>query len=300
MDKISRVMLTSFITNILLAAFKIITGIIGVSGALIADGIHSFSDMITDIFAVIGNTISKKPADYEHPFGHGNAEYLTCLVIGIIVGLMGINVIKEGIIKTSNVPNILTAVVVLITILVKLILSSYLLKKGKEYQNDILTSSGKESFSDVISSFIVLISVLLSKVFKYSDKIAMIIVGILILKIAFEILKENISNLLGKQVLDKDYIDNIKQTIKSHKDIIDIDELIIIKYGTLKKIDCEVVMDKNMTLENVHKRIDHIEKEVKEKDKTVANIIVHVNPYENKIWLKKLLTKLNQVMPNKK
>ena len=111
----------------------------------------------------------------------------------------------------------------------------------------------------------------------------MIIVGILILKIAFEILKENISNLLGKQVLDKDYIDNIKQTIKSHKDIIDIDELIIIKYGTLKKIDCEVVMDKNMTLENVHKRIDHIEKEVKEKDKTVANIIIHVNPYENKI-----------------
>ena len=191
---------------------------------------------------------------------------------------MGINVIKEGIIKTSNIPNILTSIVVLITIIAKLILSSYLLKKGKEYKNDILVSSGKESFSDVISSFIVLISVLLSKIFKYSDKVAMIIVGLLILKIAFEILKENISNLLGKQVLDKDYIDSLKQIIKSHKDIIDIDELIIIKYGSLKKIDCEVVMDKNMKLEKVHKIVDHIEKEIKEKDKTVSNIIIHVNP----------------------
>ena len=278
MDKGNKVMLTSFITNILLAIFKIISGIIGTSGALIADGIHSFSDMITDIFAVIGNTISKKPADFEHPFGHGNAEYLTCLVIGLIVAFMGINVIKEGIIKTSNIPNILTSIVVLITIIAKLILSSYLLKKGKEYKNDILVSSGKESFSDVISSFIVLISVLLSKIFKYSDKVAMIIVGLLILKIAFEILKENISNLLGKQVLDKDYIDSLKQIIKSHKDIIDIDELIIIKYGSLKKIDCEVVMDKNMKLEKVHKIVDHIEKEIKEKDKTVSNIIIHVNP----------------------
>lgn len=280
MDKISKVMLTSFITNILLAIFKIITGIIGMSGALIADGIHSLSDMITDIFAVIGNLISKKPADYEHPFGHGNAEYLTCLGIGLIVAFMGINVIKEGFIKTSNVPNILTSIIVLITIIVKLLLSSYLIKKGKEYENDILISSGKESFSDVISSFIVLVSVLLSKIFKYSDKIAMVIVGILILKIAFEILKENISNLLGKQVLDKDYIDNIKQIIKSHKDIIDIDELIIIKYGSFKKIDCEVVMDKNMMLDRVHKIIDHIEKEIKEKDQTISNIIIHVNPCE--------------------
>lgn len=279
MDKINKVMVTSFITNILLAIFKVVSGIIGASGALIADGIHSLSDMITDIFAVVGNTISKKPADFEHPFGHGNAEYLTCLVIGIMIGFMGINIIKEAVETTSNTPNILTAVIVLITIIVKLALSNYVIKKGKEYDSDILVSSGKESFSDVISSLVVLLSVLLSKKFVYSDKIAMIIVGILILKISYQLLRENLSNLLGKQVLDKDYIDNIKQIIKNHKDIKDIDELIIIKYGSSKKIDCEVSMDKKMTLEKVHKIIDHIEKEIKRKDKTVLNIIIHVNPY---------------------
>ncbi len=279
MDKVNRVMITSFSTNILLALLKVIAGILGGSGALIADGIHSFSDMLTDVFAVVGNMISKKPADFDHPFGHGNAEYLTCLVIGLIVGAMGINVIKEGIFRTSNTPNMLTAIIVLITIFAKILLANYLLKKGKEYENDILSSSGKESMSDVISSLVVLSSVILSKVFAYSDKIAMVIVGVLILKIAYEILKENLSSLLGKQVSDQDYIDNLKAIIKRYDDIKDIDELIIIKYGSSKKIDCEVSMDKNMILEKVHKTIDKIEKEVKRKDKTVSNIIIHVNPY---------------------
>lgn len=284
MEKINKTLLASFITNAFLSILKIIFGFIGSSGALIADGIHSLSDMLTDIFAAVGNIISKKPADYEHPYGHGNAEYITCLVIGIIVATLGINIIHEGMTKESNIPNMYATIISIIAIISKLILSKYLLKKGKEYNSDILISSGKESFSDVISSLIVFISVMLSNltkynnIFYYSDKIAMIIVGLLILKIAYDILKENLSNLLGKQILEKDYINQIKNTIKNHKEINDIDELIIIKYGSFKKIDCEVAMDKNMKLEKVHEIIDNIEKELKEKDNTISNIIIHVNP----------------------
>ena len=109
-------------TNIFLAVFKIVFGILGSSGALIADGIHSLSDMITDIFAGIGNIISKKPADYEHPFGHGNAEYLTCLVIGIIIAIMGINVINEGISKGITIPSVYVSLISLTTIIIKLFL----------------------------------------------------------------------------------------------------------------------------------------------------------------------------------
>ena len=285
MDKVNKALLSSFITNIFLSILKIVFGFVSSSGALIADGIHSLSDMLTDIFAAVGNTISKKPADFEHPYGHGNAEYITCLIIGIIVATMVINVIHEGITKKSNIPNIYAAIVSIIAIISKLILSKHLLKKGKEYENDILISSGKESFSDVISSLIVFISVMLSKltkfnnIFSYSDKIAMTIVGLLILKIAYDILKENLSNLLGKQILEKDYINRIKKNIKKHKEIKNIDKLIIIKYGSFKKIDCEVSMDKNMILEKVHQIIDNIEKELKEKDSTISNIIIHVNPY---------------------
>ena len=286
MDKVNKVMLKSLLTNIFLSIFKIIFGLLGKSGALIADGIHSFSDMLTDIFASIGNTLSKKPADPEHPFGHGNAEYLTCLGIGLIVGIMGIKIINEGITKPSNIPNIYTSIISILTIIIKLILSSYILKKGKEYYSNILISSGKESLSDVISSLVVFLSVLLSKlsdinpIFKYSDKVAMIIVGILVLKISFEILKENISNLLGKQILNKKYKNKIKKIINNHLEIKNIDSLIILKYGPFKKIDCEVSMDEKMTLKEVHQIIDNIEKEIKQKDDSIQNIMMHVNPYK--------------------
>lgn len=286
MNKVGRVMLISLITNLFLSIFKIIFGIIGLSGALVADGIHSISDLITDIFAIIGTKISMKPADYEHPFGHGNAEYLTCLLIGLTIGFMGYNVIITAINEKISEPSLYIAIISLITIAIKLLLSSYILKKGKEYDSNILISSGSESFTDVISSLVVFLSILLSKlsninkIFAYSDKVAMIIVGILILKIAYEILKENISNLLGKQVLDIDYINNIKSIIKNHKEIKNIDSLIIVKYGINKKIDCEVSMNEDMTLKKAHQIIDNIEREIKEKDLNVSNIIIHVNPYE--------------------
>ncbi len=286
MDKINRVMLVSLITNIFLAIFKIIFGFLGASGALIADGMHSLSDMITDIFAGIGNIISKKPADYEHPFGHGNAEYLTCLVIGTIIGIMGINIIHEAITKKPATPSAYVAIISLITIVAKLILSNYILKKGKEFNSNILISSGKESKADVISSLVVLSSVLLSKlsnidkIFSYSDKAAMILVSILILKIAYDIIKENLSNLLGKRIEDEKYIKYINKIIKKHEEIIRVDSLIIVKFGSYKKIDCEVSMNEKMRLKKVHDIIDHIEKEIKTKDETVSNIIVHPNPYK--------------------
>lgn len=280
-------MLVSLITNIFLAIFKIVFGFIGASGALIADGIHSFSDMITDIFAGVGNIISKKPADFEHPFGHGNAEYLTCLVIGVIIGFMGFNVIHEALSRESSIPSMYVAIISLITIVVKILLSRYILKKGKFYENNILISSGKESMTDVISSLVVLISVLLSKFsdynsfFAYSDKIAMVFVGILILRISFEIIKENVSNLLGKRVDDEKYVKKIKRMIRKNDGIIKIDSLIILKFGSFKKIDCEVSMNENLRLKKVHEIIDNIEEEIKINDDSISNIIIHVNPYKS-------------------
>ena len=85
MNKIAKVMQKSMCVNILLAILKIVIGFIGKSSALIADGIHSFSDLITDVFAIIGSALSRKPADEEHPFGHGKIEYITSMIISIII-----------------------------------------------------------------------------------------------------------------------------------------------------------------------------------------------------------------------
>ena len=85
MNKITKVLLVSSITNIFLSIIKIIFGFIGKCSSLIADGIHSLSDLSTDVIAIIGNKMSLKPADKEHPFGHGKTEYITSMIIGLII-----------------------------------------------------------------------------------------------------------------------------------------------------------------------------------------------------------------------
>ena len=287
MNKITKVLITSFFTNIFLSVIKITAGIFGASGALIADGIHSLSDTATDIFGIVGHKLSEKPADYNHPFGHGKIEYITCIGVGFIVMLMGFTVIYKGIFEGVVIPSIYVLTVSVIVIIMKPLLASYILKKGSDYNNNILIASGNESFADVISSLVVLISILISQLgqinslFMYADMLAMIIVGILILRISFKILKGNFSSLLGEQVLDEPYIEKIESIIKKEKDTKSIDKLIIIKYGNYYQVTCEISMDKNMKLEKVHNKIEKIENNLKKYDEKLRHITIHVNPYKD-------------------
>lgn len=285
MSLVTSVLLKSFITNISVSLVKIVAGIIGSSGALLADGLHSLSDTMTDIFAIIGHKLSAKPADAKHPLGHGKIEYLTCLVIGIVVMAMGVMIFYEAIFGERVVPNIYVSLITLVVIVAKLILAKYILYKGKQYHSNILIASGSESFSDVISSGIVFISILLAQlgkvnpIFIYADTIAMIIVGILVFRIAYNILKDNISNLVGEQVTDADYLNQVSKLIKSFDRVQVIDSLIILKNGPFYHVNCEVSMNEQMILKDVHNILDKIETKLKKFDDKIDHIIIHVNPY---------------------
>lgn len=283
MKKITKVLIHSFITNTILALVKIVSGIIGASGALIADGVHSLSDTLTDVFAILGHKLSMKPADNEHPFGHGKMEYITCIVIGLVIMTMGLTIIYNGIFNKPIIPNILTAVIGMIVIVAKLILSRYILNRGKKYDSNILIASGKESFTDVISSIVVLISILFSQlggILIYADTFAMIIIGILVLKIAYNILSENFSSLLGKQVTDPDYIKTLEEIIYMEPEVKGIDTLIILKYGPIYQLNLEVSMDENIILKDAHDVLDKIEDNLKKHDSKIVHIIIHVSPYK--------------------
>lgn len=283
MKKITKVLIHSFITNTILALVKIVSGIIGASGALIADGVHSLSDTLTDVFAILGHKLSMKPADNEHPFGHGKMEYITCIVIGLVIMTMGLTIIYNGIFNKPIIPNILTAVIGMIVIVAKLILSRYILNRGKKYDSNILIASGKESFTDVISSIVVLISILFSQlggILIYADTVAMIIIGILVLKIAYNILSENFSSLLGKQVTDPDYIKTLEEIIYMEPEVKGIDTLIILKYGPIYQLNLEVSMDENIVLKDAHDVLDKIEDNLKKRDSKIVHIIIHVSPYK--------------------
>lgn len=284
MSKITKTMLVSAITNAFLSIGKIVTGFIGKSGALVADGVHSFSDLITDLVAIVGGKISNKPADENHPYGHGRVEYLTSMIISVFIVLLGVAIIIDVFTTEINRPTTIVVYVTIVIIIAKLLLSTYILKKGKQYKNSILISSGYESRTDVISSTVVLISAITANIkmdiFKYSDKVAMFIVGLLIIKTGFDLLKENVSNIIGQDEKDPELRKEIEDIILKYKEVVKIDKLLLIKYGEYYQLVSDIQMDENKKLKDVHDILEKIEKDLTDKT-NMKYISLHVNPHKN-------------------
>lgn len=283
MNKPNKVMSVMFVSNLFLATSQIIIGFFGNSAAIIADGVHTFSDLITDLVAIIGNIMSLKPADEKHPDGHGKIEYLTSITIGITILVLGFLLIGDSFTNKLVVPNVAVVIITIITIVSKLILSRYLLNKGQEYKNTILIASGRESFVDVLSSLVVLVSVLLMQfsneipMLIYSDQIGSILVSLFILKTGYNIIKENISYIIGEKETDLKYLNKINKSILKHDKVHSIVTLNVLKYGPYYKLDADITMDGSLTLKVVHNVLDQIEIELKTKHK-VKHITIHVSP----------------------
>lgn len=283
--KITKVLLVSSITNIFLSIIKILFGFIGKCNALVADGIHSLSDLSTDFVAIFGNHLSLKPADKKHPFGHGKTEYLTSMIIGIVIIILGLSLIYNIFNKEIIIPDLIMILVSLFTIISKLLLSNYIYKKGVEYSNNILIASGKESRADVYSSIFVLLSIVLMQfsnevsILKYADMFSTIIIALFIIKTGFNILKDNIGILLEEQVLDKKYLKEIKSIITSFDEIVEIKDLYVLRYGPYYKLVSNVIM-KDLLLTDAHNVIDEIEKKLKEKDNRIKYVFIHMEPID--------------------
>ena len=275
--------MVSSITNIFLSIIKILFGFIGKCNALVADGIHSLSDLSTDFVAIFGNHLSLKPADKKHPFGHGKTEYITSMIIGIVIIILGLTLIYNIFDKEIIIPNLLMILVSLFTIISKLLLSNYIYKKGIKYSNNILIASGKESKADVYSSIFVLISIILMQfsnefsILKYADMVSTIIIALFIIKTGFNILKDNIGILLEEQVLDKKYLNNIKKIITSFDEIVEVKDLYILRYGPYYKLVSNVIM-KDLLLTDAHNIIDEIENKLKEQDDRIKYVFIHMEP----------------------
>lgn len=287
MNKVTSVLLKSFFVNAILVIVKFIIGFIGKSSALIADGIHSLSDFATDLIAIIGSKLSDKPADNNHPYGHGRLEYVTSIIIGIVILILGLALIFGS--ENEQIPDVIVIYASIFTIIVKFFIAKYLCLSGKKYDNQILISSGKESSMDVISSFVVLISSILVQfsnkfyILKYSDKISTIIIGIFILRTSIDILKSNINLILGSVILDCEYLSKVEEVIFNIKGVKKIDDLKVIKQGSYNEARVYISVDKKLSLIKAHDIAHKIEDELKTKeDLKIRYAIVHINPYIKK------------------
>lgn len=285
MEKVTKVLVKSLIVNILLTLTKFVFGIIYKSKVLVADGIHSLSDLATDIVSIYGSKLSLKPADNEHPYGHGKIEYLTSIVIGAVILALALSLLGNSLNAKTTITSNMVLYVTIFTILAKYLISRYILSKGVKYKSNLLIASGKESRSDVISSAIVIVTYFLSKlssyskIFLYSDTIGTFIIGLIILKTAYRILKENIVSILGESEQDEEYLDKIRKIILENSEVVNIEELNIIKYGHYYQANITINMDSDVTLEDACLVSDRIKKKLINKKTRISYAKISINPY---------------------
>ncbi len=283
----SSVMFKSFIVNTGLIILKFVAGFIFKSQALIADGIHSFSDFLSDIMVIIGIKQSAKPADKEHPFGHGKLEYVISMFLGISVLFIATQMIRFFILninEPASAPSLLGLLVALIVIVVKAALSRYLLLRGKMLESHVILASGKESMTDAISSVAVLIGIGLSVIGHHygitwlylSDRIAALFIAFLIAKIAIEILIDSTKMILGKSA-SQTVLDTTKKRIESVPGVLHVDRLDMIVYGHYYQVMVEILVDGSLTVEAGH-TIASVTKRILKENKKIAHVLVHVNP----------------------
>lgn len=285
MEKATKVLVKSLIVNILLTLTKFVFGIIYKSKVLVADGIHSLSDLATDVVSIYGSKLSLKPADTEHPYGHGKIEYLTSIVVGAVILALALSLLGNSLNAKTTITSNMVLYVTIFTILAKYLISRYILSKGVKYKSNLLIASGKESRSDVISSAIVIVTYFLSKlssyskIFLYSDTIGTFIIGLIILKTAYRILKENIVSILGESEQDEEYLDKIRKIILENSEVVNIEELNIIKYGHYYQANITINMDSDVTLEDACLVSDRIKKKLINKKTRISYAKISINPY---------------------
>lgn len=280
-----RILSLSFIANAFLSIIKIVFGRLGNSRALFVDGIHSLSDLISDVIAILGSKFSDKKADLNHPKGHGKVEYLTSIIIGLIVIFLGYNLLMGSIeVKKLSNPKMITVLIISITIIVKYFVANLLIRKGNKLNSNILVSSGKESYADIYSSILVFIMLVTSQFSKYwsalnyADIIASIIVSLLIIFTGLKLIYENSSLLIGEKELSKEVNNKVKKLIIACYPSLKVKELNLYKLGKYYEAHLTVELEEDLVLSGVHLITEKIEKTLKTNDLNIEYVVTKVIP----------------------
>ncbi|MET3699984.1 cation diffusion facilitator family transporter [Bacillus oleivorans] len=276
------------IGNIVLAVGKYIAGIISGSRALIADGVHSASDVAGSIAVWVGLRAAKQPPDEDHPYGHGKAESIAAIIVAVLLAIVGFEIGKtsfDAFFDPIGPPSMLAIYVIVISILVKEAMFQYKFRLGKKLKSDALIVNAYDDRSDVYASIATLVGIGASIIggyldiewLVYADPVAGMIVAVLILKMAWTLGTESIHNTLDHVLHEEDTLD-MRKSVESITEVKKINELHAREHGHYVIVDIKIAVDPHMTVEDGHL----VGKKVKEtlmEQEGVQDVFVHVNPY---------------------
>lgn len=275
--------ITGIIVNFILSIVKVVIGVISNSMSIISDGLNNITDAGSSVITMIGFKMSQKKVDNDHPWGHGRMEYISAFIVDMLIVLVGIELFKSSVDKIINptMPDIstVTIIILVIAIIAKLWLFVFYNKIAKIINSEAIKGNAYDSVSDVISTFVVLLSAIVAKFANVSiDGYVSILVSIFILFTGFKALKETVDILLGTKP-DPELVEGIEEFTKKYDMIVGIHDMMIHDYGPGRKIvsfHAEVPANSDICM--AHDIIDQMEQDIYDEFNCITTI--HMDPIE--------------------
>ena len=279
----NKVAAVAIISNSLLSVLNVIVGLMSGSYALVSEGAHTLSDVATSIISFIGFRIGQIPADEDHPIGHGRAEAISGLIIVLFLAMVAYEIVSGAVDKLIHpelitVPDFYAAAMAIFGIFVNFLLSEYIIKTGKRIRSPAIVADGKHQRTDIFSSISILIGVIIANIgFPMLDPIIGLIIGLVILKTAYEIGKENIDNIMGK-VPSPELKNEIKNIANNTPNAQGAHNIKIDYLGAYATVYMHIKLDGEMSLNESHEIVRAVEENVLNNVPEIKYVMVHACP----------------------
>ena len=287
--QIYKVTLVGSVGNLALLIFKLIAGVLGHSSAMIADAIHSLSDFVTDIVVLIFVRISVKPQDASHDYGHGKFETVATFLVGLALMMAAIGIIEPGVRKLIlwwngaelEAPGWIALWAALLSIVVKELLYQFTVRKGKKLNSQVMVANAWHHRSDALSSVGAAIgiggAIWLGQRWTMLDPLASVVVGLMLVKVAWELLKTSMAE-LTEGSLSEETEQEIIELICSVPNVQEPHNLRTRRIGNHIAIEAHIRMDGSLSLNEAHEQATAVERKLKERFGDKIYVSIHMEP----------------------
>ena len=275
--------------NVILLLFKFVAGIVGHSAAMVADAIHSLSDFVTDLIVIVFVRISGKPEDKSHDYGHGKYETLAMTIIGMALLAVAIGIVYSGMTKIIawangtqlEAPGMLALWAALLSVLLKEGVYRYSMVKARLLNSQAVEANAWHHRSDALSSIGTAVgiggAIFLGQRWTVLDPVASVVVGLFIVKVSVDLLRDGIGDLM-EQSLPDIIEDEILGLVASLPDVVEPHDLRTRRIGNHYAIELHILMDGDIPLKEAHDKASEVEDLLRERYGEETHIAVHVEP----------------------